>query len=447
MLSRELARKRRVHPSVIPVCLRIDGPLDREALRNALGAIVERHPALRTSFAHNPALSPAQVAQHLREYAQTRIVPAGVFLQTVLPAVPVNLAGHDLAPLSASARWQELHRLMEEELRRDADHLVPPRMRPLLFRLAPDDHVLLLVLDHLVCDGWSVRIIERELYHLYLRFSGLSDRRLPLPQASYADFSAWQRDAYETTYFDAALRYWREQWNQFGATRIMPRDFAFAARAPAGPASFASHRWTLDAETAASLRRTAAAHKVTLFMLFLAALALVLRQYTGKPRFPVWTHFSNRVRAETRDAVGYFMNTHIIGLEAPGSSIHELLVQVRRAVLEAAVHQELPLPHLWRTAGWAPRFDDAFILLDFRQGRTPAGAGEPDPPVRLTRVDLGEIALPRLSKLGVYVTDHDPEIEVAAAYASNLFPSFAIGELVQDFRRALTNLCHESPGS
>jgi hypothetical protein len=388
LLSRDLRRGQPEAPTIIPVYHRITGQLDKSVLRKALQALMRRHAALRSSFHYQPALSTDEIRRRLREYARTRIVEPGLYIQKIADEVEIELE-------TRSVTEAALGDLVREELARDFDRETPPRLRATLFELAPDEHRLLIVLDHLVSDGWSVRILERELY-------SPSDES----GMSYAEFAKWQNQAN----FDRDILYWKGQWERFGDARIGVEDFPFALAAPAGH-GFASWQVILDADRSGEVKRFAEQRRVSLFMFFLAIWALVLSRYTGKQRFPVWAHFNNRVRPETHGMIGYLINTHIVGLDL--GTGQDLLEQVRRAVLEASAHQEVPLPLCWRALGAAPRFNDAFVMLDVRQGNA-------------ARADLPDIVLPRLSKLGVYVTDHQRTLEISMVYSKDAFDADSI---------------------
>jgi hypothetical protein len=160
---------------------------------------------------------PDEIEQSLREYARTGIVKPGLYLQRVAGEVQIELPMHTVTESA-------LRDLVNDELRRSFDPEVPPRFRACLFQLAQDEHRLLIVLDHLVSDGWSVRLLERELHSLYVSFARSTPSALKPPDMSLPDFAEWQSQSS----FDRAIRYWRGQWEQFGDTRIRLQDFPFA---------------------------------------------------------------------------------------------------------------------------------------------------------------------------------------------------------------------------
>jgi len=391
-----------MRPTVIPVLHRIRGPLQVDTLKGALASLVQRHDALRSSFHASDGLGDA-----VREYARTRIVPRKAYVQRIADTVQVDL------------RIQESGALPDfigQELDRDFERSESQRMRTSLFRVSEKEAFLLIVLDHLIADGWSVRLVERELRRLYALGPGSLESTAP----SFADFAEWQNEWIEKAQCRKSIAYWLRRWAEFGDARLRIGDFPHASAAPGTEAQ--QHSCTLEPEIVHNVRTSLERHRLSLFMLFLAAWALVLHRCTGRGRFPVWSHFNNRARPETQELVGYVINTHILGLDLETDSTgHELFSQVRRVVLEAAAHQAVPLPQCWRVTGVAPRFDDAFVMLEVRQGRAPSDPDLDDAPVQISRVRMPDLEPPRLSKLGLYVTDDEDRIEVAAVFDRQLF--------------------------
>src|SRR5262249_37524713 len=142
----------------IPFAVRLHGDLDRAALGKALDRIVERHEALRTIFVSVDG-EPVQ-----------RII--GV------EGSRFDLVEHDLR--ERSDRKKELGRLMAEEVRASFDLKTGPLVRGRLIRESEDEHVLLIIMHHIVSDGWSMGVLMGELSVLYGAFvSGETD---PLPE-------------------------------------------------------------------------------------------------------------------------------------------------------------------------------------------------------------------------------------------------------------------------
>src|SRR6185369_8607690 len=174
----------------IPASLRIVGPLDRVALERSLDGVVARHEALRTSF-----------LAHEGE-------PAQRIASTLALALPLI----DLGQLpEAAVRDDLVRRLAFAHHHRPFDLRVAPLLRSVLVRLAPEEHVLLLTVHHIVADGWSLGVLIQEAMALYQ--AGRAGRPSPLPEPAlqYLDYALWQRRRLASGALAGDLAYWRRQ--------------------------------------------------------------------------------------------------------------------------------------------------------------------------------------------------------------------------------------------
>src|SRR5262249_27991996 len=159
------------------------------ALEESLRRIIDRHEILRTTF--------------------TQIDDGPV--QVVIPAMPFDLPAIDLRHISAEAREEVARQVAVEKILEPFDLEAGPFLRAVLLQLGPREHVLLLVMHHIISDGWSVDIMLREIAALY--DATLRGVRSPLPDLpiQYADFAVWQRDWLQGEVVDRQLDYWKRQ--------------------------------------------------------------------------------------------------------------------------------------------------------------------------------------------------------------------------------------------
>src|SRR5215212_12052957 len=151
--------------------VRFTGRLNATALERSLEEILRRHEALRTTFA----------------------VMDGTPVQVIAPASAVTLPLIDLSELPQAEREAEAGRLAQEEGRQPFDLERGPLLRMTLLRLGEEEHVLLLTMHHIVSDGWSMGMLQRELATLYDAFSASKPSPLAELPIQYADFAVWQR--------------------------------------------------------------------------------------------------------------------------------------------------------------------------------------------------------------------------------------------------------------
>ncbi|MEV4706159.1 amino acid adenylation domain-containing protein [Actinoplanes sp. NPDC049316] len=326
--------------------LRLRGVPDRAALDEALRALVRRHEALRTRF----------------------VEVDGVPRQVVDPPPDDRLAVTDVAPADVE-RWVSGH------VSRPMDLAAGPLFRAALARVAPDEHVLMLVVHHIVADGWSVGILAAELSHLYDAAVAGTVPRLPELTMQPADHAAWQRDRLAGPERDRQLAYWREHLAGL-ATVDLPADRHRPAE-PTGAGAVVAR--DLPEELSDAARSFARTHHVSFLAVFQAALLTVLHRYTGQSDLPIGSIFSGRTRTELEPVVGFLTNTVVLRTDAGGNP--EFAGLVRRChdtVVDATVHQDVPFGVVVdalqpeRVAGRNPLFQ---ISLTLQPGRGGGGAG------------------------------------------------------------------------
>ena len=359
----------------MPRQIRAQGPLDASALERALNALVARHEALRTSF---PTV-------------------AGQPVQRIAPAEPLRIPVVELSHLPESEREAEAQRLADGEARRPFDLALGPLFRAQLLRLAPEDHLLLLTLHHIVSDGWSMGVLFNELGVLYEAFTAGTAPPLAELPIQYADYAAWQRDWLQGQVLDAHLSYWRHQFRG----DLAPLPLPSAPPSPVGPATNegAQLSFSLSAEVTQRLERLSRQEGATLFMTLLAAFKALLWRYTGSDDVVVASPVAGRTRPELEGLIGFFVNLLAFRTNVSGDpSFRELLGRVREVTLSGLAHQDLPFERLVeelqpeRTVGRNPLMQVVFAFQNFpRSERRLAGVSlrQERPEKGLAKFDLG----------------------------------------------------------
>jgi amino acid adenylation domain-containing protein len=340
----------------MPAAVRLTGGLDTAALARSCAEIERRHEVLRTVFP-SVAGRPRQVVQAPR---------------------PARLPAVDLQGLDAPARQIEAVRLVGEEARRPFDLAAGPLWRVRLLRLAAEEHLLLVNLHHIVCDGWSVGVLTRELAALY---QGETLPELPL---QYADFAAWQRDHLAGPLLQELLGYWKERLTPAPAVLELPLD---RPRPPVQTYRGERLPFAVPAAAVTGLKELARTAGATLFMALAAVLQTLLMRLSGQEDVAVGTPVANRNRAEIEELIGLFVNTLVLRSDLSGDpDVRTLLGRVRQVCLGAARHEEMPFEKLVeelgveRSLGHAPLFTVLLVLQNA-------------PPARL---ELPGLALERL---------------------------------------------------
>ncbi|GHH09295.1 non-ribosomal peptide synthetase [Streptomyces lanatus] len=295
----------------IHTAVRLTGPLDADALRAALHDVVARHEALRTVF---PDVD-------------------GTPHQRVVADVTVPF---EVVP----ARAGELDALLREAAAYSFDLDTEIPVRATLYALAPDEHILLLLVHHIATDGWSAQPLLRDLEAAYeARLRGVRPAWSPLT-VQYADYTLWQLHGEH----DDELAYWARQLEGIPEELQLPADRPRPAVAGyrAGAVDFA-----LDAEVHEALRELSAATGGTVFMALQAALAVLLGRMGAGDDIPLGTPVAGRGDAALDDLVGLFVNTLVLRTDISGDpTFRTLLARVRETDVDAYAHQGLPFERL-----------------------------------------------------------------------------------------------------
>jgi len=328
----------------VPCRAWLHGSVDVAALRRALNEVVARHESLRTTF---PASS-------------------GQPMQSIAPRVDCDLPLVDLTSVPAERRETEVRRLATEQAREPFDLARGPLLRARLLRLAEDEHALILMLHHIVADGWSVGVLFRELGMLYEAFSQGRDSPLPELRIQYADYALTQSEWLQGAVLERELAYWKAQFRTLPAPLQLPTD----RPRPAVPSHAGARvHFKLSPELRDRLEELSRSQGATLFMTLLAGFKVLLAQYSGQEDIVVGTPIAGRTRAETEGLIGCFVNTLALRTDlSDDPTFRQLMARVREVALGAYAHQELPFERLVeelqpeRDTSQAPLFNVMFVL-------------------------------------------------------------------------------------
>ncbi|MET0396105.1 MAG: amino acid adenylation domain-containing protein [Longimicrobiaceae bacterium] len=380
---------------VIPGALRLRGVLDAAALAGSLAEIVRRHEALRTTFA----------------FVDGRPV------QVVSPPGGLDLPATDLSGLPAEEREDAMLRLAREQTARPFDRARGPLFRARLVRLAAEEHVLLMVVHHVVADGWSMGVLFGEMSALYAALSrGEASPLAPLP-VQYADFALWQRKWLSGAVLERQLAWWRGRLAGAPPLLALPTD---RPRPPVQRFRGALvYRWLPDA-LAGDARALARREGATPFMVFLAAFQALLARYSGQDDVSVGTQAAGRTRAETEGLIGFFVNTLVLRCDlSDDPGFGALLARAREAALGAHAHQDVPFDRVVealepeRTLSYTPLFQAQLVFQNV------PGLAVELPGVSIAGVDVDQGT--NKFDLSLYVQETHRGTRITLGYDTDLF--------------------------
>jgi amino acid adenylation domain-containing protein len=399
----------------IPMALRLKGELEAGALGQALNELVRRHEALRTLF----------------------VEQEGTPYQRIVPALELELGLRDLHALASKERDDQARRLVREEAARPFDLAKGPLIRAKLIRLGEQEHLLCLTLHHIVGDGWSIGVLEKELKALYAAFCQGKPSPLPELPIQYADYAYWQRQWLQGEVLQGQLDYWKGQLAGAPALLELPTD---RPRPALQSHRGAVVRFGLSTDLSAKLNALAQKRGVTLFMVLAAAFKVLLSRYSGQEDICIGTPVANRNRAELEGLIGFFVNTLVLRSRVSAEeSFEELLRRVQRTALEAYSHQDLPFERLveelkpQRSLSHAPLFQVMLILQN-----APRERGE----------SKGLRFKPMASNAGISkfdltctMTESQGRLLGTLEYHSDLFDGSTIERLAKHYEVLLEGIC------
>jgi amino acid adenylation domain-containing protein len=334
--------------------LRLRGELAAGCLRLALDLLIARHEALRTAF----------------------VLDGGALVQVVHAACPLGLPSIDLTAVGEARRQDEIERLSAAAAARPFDLARAPLVRAMLIRASGSEHVLVLVLHHIACDGWSTGVLARDLGELYAGLAAGRRAELPELPIQYADYAVWQRAQATAAERGEQLAYWRARLADAPLASQLAPDRPGRA-AGEGPARRSGRLVaTLPPRLAADLATLARSRRATLFMTLLAAFLVLLERHGGGDDLVVGTPVVGRDRGSVLDLIGVFLNTLALRVSLAGDpTFGDLLERVRDTALGAYARQDLPFEEVLaelrprRLRGRSPFFQTVFNMLSYPRAR------------------------------------------------------------------------------
>jgi amino acid adenylation domain-containing protein/non-ribosomal peptide synthase protein (TIGR01720 family) len=389
----------------LPVVLRLKGELNVEALSQSLNEVVRRHESLRTKFQ----------------------------MQDV---VPVQLTTEAEEIRLTVERTVELQPRLREELRRTFDLKSGQPLRMTLLQTGDREYVLVLVMHHIVSDGWSIGVLLRELSILYGAFNAGKPSSLAPLEMQYADFAIWQREILQGELLERELSFWKEQLMGAAAVLTLPTD-----RPRSASTSYLGAKQLVKIPAGLKQALKALSHDAgaTLYMTMLAAFQILLGKYAGQTDLVVGTSIAGRTQKETEPLIGLFFNTLALRGDLSGNpSFWELLKRVRETSLQAYAHQELPFERLVaglgveRNLNHNPVFQVIFEMEN-EPRRIPEMAG-----LQASWVEMESIVAK--VDLTLSMVDGQERLDDVVEYSTDLFDDATIERMMRHYRALLENI-------
>ncbi|MGP1384065.1 MAG: amino acid adenylation domain-containing protein [Thainema sp.] len=306
----------------LAAAVRLRGQLQTDILERSLNTVRQRHTILRSRF----------------------ITVEGEPRQAIMLWQPVTLPLIDLQSLSTEVQQSEIQRYSDAIAKHTFDLSQDAPVRMLLLRLAADDHLLLVVLHHIVSDGWSKGLLIQEVATLYQAF--LAGKPSPLRELSiqYKDFAVWQQQQAASPEFQAHLAYWRQQLGD--SLPILQLPINQSAQRPQANLG-RLQTFSLSAKLTAQLQQFSQQEGVTLFMTLLAAFQVLLYRYSGQTDICVGTPTAGRSQPQLESLIGCFINPVVLRSNLSGNpNFRAFLHRLRATATDVYSHADLPFEAL-----------------------------------------------------------------------------------------------------
>jgi len=395
----------------MPAGLRLRGQLDVEALRWSIQEVIRRHEPLRTTI----GMEGDQPIQFIR------------------PAERFELRQDVLSKDGDAEPDQEIASWCQQQANVIFDLSSGFMIRASLLRVNADDHVLMMVLHHIACDGWSIAVLISEVSAFYEAFRSGNPNPLPDLRLRYTEYSRWQRNRLQGEFESGLINYWRERLKDAPRVLELPGDWA----RPGHGSERGEHRsLVLTSELTRAIEALGRQAGTTTFTTMLATFQFLLGRLSGQRDVVAGIPIAGRTRTEHEPLIGLFLNMLVIRTElVSNQSFNELLKQVHNTAQDAYEHQDLPFErlveilHPERSTAQSPLVQVLFNGLSVDQPRWQS------PELSIEQISSG--GLPSKYDLTVYVQLATDQILVNLVYNPDLFSADRMIQFLEQYRLLL----------
>lgn len=395
----------------IPVAVKIKGKFDIDIFQESCSRIIQRHQVLRTVFRESDGY------------------PVVYICDEMMPEIHIIKDGtRNTAPAKSA----------EEELiefaNRPFDLASGPLFRILVKQLSEDEFILLVVMHHIISDGWSMTVMIEELTGYYGALisgdAGFSLRPLVL---QYADYAEWQNDFIDSKSYQEQMEYWRKQLSGISGTLELETDYTRTVMTDRNGLEALIKPGRQLTDRLLSFSRS---ENITMFMLMLSAFHTLLFRYTGQKDIITGIPVAGRRNSDLEGLIGFFVNTLVLRNDFSGNpTLRQMLQKTRQLVLEAYDNQDIPFEKLVeelsprRDLSHNPLFQIMFVYQGFE-----AGSGT----LPGLRVESIELRNTRLKFDMTFIVSEDKDgLEIRAEFNAGLFRKETVENMLRHFRNLL----------
>ncbi len=305
----------------IPVILGLRGKVDIDPIEKSIWSLIKRHESLRTIFKEDES---------------------GQIKQWILPdnELRFRLEYIDSSTDGADKIQDKVEKLSNVKFSLENG----PLIRTVLIKKSPEEYLLVLVVHHIVSDGWSMNVMLKDFVAFYNHYVSNSDLELPNLNLQYRDYACWQQENLNSDHFQAHKNYWLDKLNGELQTLDFPTDFVRPIIQTFDGAQVLD---VFDEDTTAKINKLAQQMDVTLFMVFFGLVNILLNKYTSQTDIILGTPVAGRNHTDLFDQVGFYVNTLALRNQLDVEQCFvDFLSQVKENTLKSFEHEDYPFDEL-----------------------------------------------------------------------------------------------------
>lgn len=393
----------------------LKGTLDVSLLERAFGYLINRHEIIRTTY-------------HFDD---------GKLFQRVEPNESFSIVVDDIRDIDVKEHQEAENQILKFEATKAFDLAEDLMLRVRLIRYSDDEYMLLMVMHHIAMDGWSWRVIARELNEVYNGLLNGNQAPLEPMEFQYGDYVDWRRSTGFDQQITKSLEYWSNQLESAPVVHQLPLDYPRPSLM-----SYESDRYslTLSREQTDSLKKLARAHGVTLYTVLNSLFSLVISRYSGEKDIVVGSPYAGRSHLDFESMVGFFVNTLALRISWKGDPVFlDFLENVHQTTKQAELHQNAPFESVVdyletsRSNSYSPIFQIMLVLLNMDA-----------PDLELNSLEQIDVGQPFYSKtkydLSLICFEERENLKLCFEYNTSLFKSKTIEHLAQSVMHAINSI-------
>lgn len=415
----------KIPPFHIQMGMELEGPVNLSTMERALNGIIDRHSALRTAFRATMEMPYMLRKINLKYFGQTGIAVPGMYIQHVYDDVKTRIEVKNVHKIEADRRKQHVRDILDHSLLMPFDYNAPPFMRAFMVEIRKNVKWLILVINHLIADMWSVGILLHELISIYCGEEyGISYSLNPI-NTPFHEYAMKQRLLANGNGFNREMRYWASQWDYYEEALLQRSESEniFSKGLDKSSVESQSKSIVIGYESLMDINREASRFKMSAYVIFLSSMMLVLSKYTKRKKIALMVNCANRATTDVQHTIGWFATTHILGVEfGTGDKPRDIYCKIKESLYNLISHQSMPTAVLRLKSRRKPLKSDFMVVCDYvnmiPRGRS--DSSDDASKVKFKPLTIQDLVVPKwISGLNITFVKWKDNVEVIATYSNS----------------------------